>query len=542
MPASGQPRYWVEAFDDEERRRLAPYFTNADRPVFALRNLPEVVKGALFARYSRSGKTLRRLFLDEFHDRVAGEAPPLTPSVGEARASALYQRVLDEYGDDSVAQLAGAHVACEQASNLLTKTLEWGRLAAYMEQSTRYVSYTDQPGGRWRYHVDPSVDADPEAGPEYRRVLDGVFATYAELVPALTEWLGRVLVPEAGASEAAWRRAVKARALDALRGLLPAATTSNLGIFASGQAYEALLLRLRANPLPEARGYGDLLLAELRQVIPNFLTRVDREDRGVAWSRYLAGTAEDTAKVADALLGDPAPAQEGPSVRLVESDPAAEDKVLTAIAYPLLRIGEAEVAARVARLGAEDRSRLLNAYVGERGNRRHRPGRAFERAVYTFDVVCDYGAFRDLQRHRLCTIVWQRLTPDLGYDLPEDVASAALGERYGARMRELAALYRALEPRYPAQAPYAVSMAHRMRFAVTLNARELMHLVELRSTPQGHPTYRTVAQQMHRLVAEQAGHRGLAEAMRFVVHDDVDLGRLAAEQRSQARLHGGLPA
>jgi thymidylate synthase ThyX len=542
MPMGGQPAYWTEAFDDEERRRLEPYFTNSDRPVFALRNLPEVVKGALFARYSRSGKSLRRLFLDEFHDQVAGDAPPLTPSVGEARASALYQRVLDEYGDDSVAQLAGAHVACEQASNLLTKALEWGRLAAYMEQSTRYVSYTDRPGGRWRYHLDPDVDADPETGPEYRRVLDGVFSTYAELVPVLTDQLAHLLPRQAGASEAAWRRAVKARALDALRGLLPAATTSNLGIFASGQAYEALLLRLRANPLPEARAYAELLLAELRQVIPSFLTRVDIEDRGVAWSRYLADTAEETAKVVDALLGDPAPAAEGPSVRLVESDPAAEDKVLTAIAYPALRVGEAEVAARVSRLGASDRARLLAAYVGERGNRHHRPGRAFERAVYTFDVVCDYGAFRDLQRHRLCTIVWQQLTPDLGYDLPPDLAAAGLEERYGARMRDLAALYRALEPRHPAQAPYAVSMAHRMRFAITLNARELMHLAELRSAPQGHPTYRAVAQQMHRLVAEQAGHRGLAEAMRFVVHDDVDLGRLAAEQRSQARRSGVLPA
>jgi thymidylate synthase ThyX len=540
MAMPPQPPYWVEAFDEEERRRLAPYFTNTDRPVFALRNLPEVVKGALFARYSRSGKSLRRLFLDEFYDQVGGEALE-TPPVGQARANALYQRVLDEYGDDSVAQLAGAHVACEQASNLLTKALEWGRLAAYMEQSTRYVSYTDRPGGRWRYHLDPDLDADPDVGAEYRRVLDGVFATYAELVLALSEHLGRV-PPQAGTSEAAWRRAVKARALDALRGLLPAATTSNVGIFASGQAYEALLLRLRASSLPEARSYADLLLAELRQVIPSFLTRVDREDRGLAWSRYLAETSQETAKVVDALLGDPAPAEEGPSVRLVESDPAAEDKVLTAIAYPVLRIGEEEVAAMVARLGAEDRARLLAAYVGERGNRRHRPGRAFERAVYTFDVVCDYGAFRDLQRHRLCTIVWQRLTPDLGYDLPADVAAAGLGERYGACMRDLSALYRALEPRHPAQAPYAVSMAHRVRFAITLNARELMHLAELRSAPQGHPTYRTVAQQMHRLVAEQAGHRGLAESMRFVVHDDVDLGRLAAEQRSQARRSGVLPA
>jgi thymidylate synthase ThyX len=541
-----QPAYWAEEFTPDEQARLAPYVTNLDRPVFALRNLPETVKGALFARYSRSGKTLRRLFLDEFADDVqspgaggAGGALSASP-VGQARATALYLRVFDDYGDDSVAQLGGAHVACEQASNLLTKQLEWGRLAAYLEQSTRYVSYADRPGGRWRYHLDPDVDAS-DLGPEYRRVMDGLFATYAELVPALTEHLSKVVPHEPGSSEAAWRRAVKARALDGLRGLLPAATTSNLGIFATGQAYEALLLRLRASALPEARGYADLLLEELRKVIPAFLHRVDREDRGVAWSRYLAETAADTAKVVEAVLGDASlSSQPGPSVQLTEFDPAGEDKVLTAIAYPDLHVGEAEVAARVARLGAEERARLLAAYVGERRNRRHRPGRAFERSVYTFDVVADYGAFRDLQRHRMCTIVWQPLTPGLGYDLPGDVAAAGLAEPFQAAMAASAGLYAALTPRFPAQAAYAVGLAHRVRFAMTMNARELMHLAELRSTPQGHPAYRLVAQRMHRLVATEAGHRGLAEAMRFVVHDEpgegAGLGRLAAERRLQARL------
>ena len=242
---TSQPQYWVEEFSDDELARLEPYATNLDRPVFALRNLPETVKGALFARYSRSGKTLRRLFLDEFATQVEAGEHPATSEVGTARATALYQRVFDDYGDDSVAQLGGAHVACEQASNVLTKLLEWGRLAAYLEQSTRYVSYADRPGGRWRYHLDPDVDAS-DLGPEYRRVMDGLFATYAELLPALTDHLARVVPHEPGSSEAAWRRAVKARALDGLRGLLPAATTSNLGIFATGQAFEALLLRLRA--------------------------------------------------------------------------------------------------------------------------------------------------------------------------------------------------------------------------------------------------------------------------------------------------------
>jgi thymidylate synthase ThyX len=527
--------YWVEEFDDAERARLAPWFTNLDGPVFALRNLPETVKGALFARYSRTGKSLRRLFLDEFAGDLPATPPAAGPATGDRRAAALYQRVFDEYGDDSVAQLGGAHVACEQASNLLTKVLERGRLAAYLEQSTRYVSYADRPGGRWRYHLDPAVAADPELGPEYRRVLDGLFETYAELLPAVSGHLATVVPHEPGTSEAAWRRAVRARALDALRGLLPAATTSNLGIFASGQAYEALLHRLAAHPLPEARAYGGLLLAELRKVIPAFLTRVDREDRGVAWSRYLAATAADTARVVDAVLGHGDGREQGPSVRLTEFDPAGEDKVLTAIAYPHAGAGEADLAGRVALLGAEQRARLLAAYVGERQNRRHKPGRAFERAVYTFDVVADYGAFRDLQRHRLCTIVWQPLTPDLGHELPADVEAAGQGDRFRAAMAASAELYRALAGRFPAQAPYAVSLAHRVRFAITLNARELLHLAELRSAPQGHPAYRAVAQAMHRLVAEEAGHRALAGAMRFVVHDEVDLGRLGAERRLEAR-------
>ncbi len=214
--APSPPTWWVEPFSEEERATLAPWFTNTDRPVFALRNLPEAVKGALFSRYSRSTKSLRRLFLDEFAADLP-TTPPAEP-VGEARAAALYHRVLDQYGDDSVAQLGGAHVACEQASNLLTKALEWGRLAAYLEQSTRYVSYTDRPGGRWRYHLDPDVAADPELGPEYQRVLDDLFSTYSELLPALLGYLEERLPRDPASSEPAWRRALKARALDGLRG------------------------------------------------------------------------------------------------------------------------------------------------------------------------------------------------------------------------------------------------------------------------------------------------------------------------------------
>jgi thymidylate synthase ThyX len=236
----------VEGFSDDERRTLAPYFTNTDRPVFALRNLPEVVKGALFARYSRSAKSLRRLFLDEFLETAA--APAAAPSIGTARADRLYERVLSEYGDDSVAQLGGVHLACESASNLLTKVLEWGRLMAYLEQSTRYVPYSDRPGGRFRYHVPAELDGLPLQA-RYVEIMDRAFETYARWIEPMRAYWTRRFPPPTGEGDGAYRMTIRAKALDSLRGLLPAATRSNVGIFGTAQAYEALLLRMRAHPL-----------------------------------------------------------------------------------------------------------------------------------------------------------------------------------------------------------------------------------------------------------------------------------------------------
>ncbi len=278
----------VETFTDEERRALAPYFTDLDGPVFALVNLPEVVKGALFARYSRSAKSLRRLFLDEFLEQ-AGEAPT-APSIGTARAERLYERVFSEYGDDSVAQLGGVHLACEGASNVLTKVLEWGRLMAYLEQSTRYVPYTDRPGGRWKYHVPAELDRHPLRS-RYVDTLDRAFETYARWIDPMREYWSRRFPKPPSESDVAYRATIRARALDSLRGLLPAATRSNVGIFGTGQGYESLLLRMRAHPLREVQEYAELMLVELKKVIPAFLRRLERPERGGVWSRYLARLA-----------------------------------------------------------------------------------------------------------------------------------------------------------------------------------------------------------------------------------------------------------
>ena len=526
--------YVPETFTEAEADVLRRYFTNLDGPVFALVNLPEVVKGALFARYSRSAKSLRRLFLDEFvGDLDISGDHTVDATVGLRRAEDLYEKVFFEYGDDSVAQLGGVHVACEQASNLLTKILEWGRLMSYLEQSTRYISYDQRLGGRYRYYRDPDV-LRSSFGTRYVGDMDRMFDTYAELADGMTEWARQRYPKSPGDSDFVHRQATRAKALDAVRGVLPAAAISNVGIYGTGQAFEALLLRMRAHPLPEARTYADLMLHELRKVIPSFLRRVDLPDRGGAWSDYLATTRADTAGIVERIFGAEAP-QPVPSVVLTDFDPDAEDKLLAATCYPHTDLPEHQVLERVRALGASERRALLLAYVGERSNRRHKPGRAFERIGYRFDVLSDYGAFRDLQRHRMLTIEWQPLRPAHGYVRPEAVDEAGLAPRFDEAMDRSAALYHDLADPFPEQAPYAVAMAYRVRYVMQFNAREALHLLELRSGLQGHPAYRRIALEMHRLIAEQAGHHAVADAMVHLCRDEPDLERLEAERRAEVR-------
>ena len=527
-----------ETFSPHERELLSRYFTNLDGPVFALVNLPEVVKGALFARYSRSPKSLRRLFLDEYVDEldVSGDTG-LDATVGLRRAEELYERVFADYGDDSVAQLGGVHLACEQSSNILTKVLERGRLMSYLEQSTRYIPYdTRLTTGHYRYVREPQI-LDSPLGARYVGEMDRMFDTYGELLPRMQAHVQRTSPPPPGVSALAHRQAVRAACLDALRGLLPAGSLSNVGIYGSGQSYELLLMRMRAHHLPEANRYAEMMLEELRKVIPSFLTRIDRNDRGVAWTRYLRDTEERSAEAVGRLFPRAA-SDPGARVTLTDFDPTGEDKVLAAVCYPWSNLPDDELQEKVRALPAEDRTALCREYVGERLNRRQRPGRAFERTDYRFDVVADYGAFRDIQRHRLLSIEWQPLGTDLGYEVPELVSEAGLDAPFVESLERSRALHDALAKYFPDLCGYAVALAYNIRFAVQMNAREAMHVIELRSTPQGHPAYRKVVQDMHRLIRDEAGHRAIAGAMSFVQTADVDLGRLEAEQRVALRAAG----
>jgi thymidylate synthase ThyX len=528
-----------EIFSDEEADVLRRYFTNLDQPVFALVNLPEVVKGALFARYSRSAKSLRRLFLDEFVDEldISGDTT-VDATIGVARAEQLYEKVFLEYGDDSVAQLGGVHLACEQASNILTKVLERGRLMSYLEQSTRYIAYDARTDGRYRYFRDANVLMS-NLGARYVGDMDRLFDSYGELLPVMQDHFRSRFPKTAEDSDMVWRQATRAKAFDAVRGILPAASLSNVGIYGSGQAYEMLLLRMRAHPLPEAREYAALMLTELRKVIPSFLQRIDRPERGGAWVNYLDTNRQNSSQVAAELFAtetdDDDPTIPTSHVTLTDFDPEGEDKMLAAMLYESLDLPEYRILDRVRTMSYEDKMRVAQAYVGTRTNRRHRPGRALERTDYRFDVLSDYGAFRDLQRHRMLTIEWQALSPAHGYTLPEAVVEAGAEAAFDAAMERSAELYDAMVDRFPHEASYAVSLAYRIRYAMQMNAREAMHLIELRSGPQGHPEYRQVAQDMHRLIGDVAGHRVVAEMLKFVDYSDVDLERLEAERRAERK-------
>jgi thymidylate synthase ThyX len=527
------PTTTTETFTPEESRALAPYFTNTDRPVVVLTNLPETVKGALFARYSRSAKSVRRLFLDEFlgqiaTDATAGNEQPRA-GVGTERADKLYAKVLNEYGDDSVAQLGGAHIACEGVSNILTKVLEWGRLMAYLEQSTRYVPYTDRPGGQWKYHVPGELDGSP-LRETFVRTLDHAFDTYARWIPAMEAHFRAKYPKSPEDSDGVYKSVIRAKALDTLRGLLPAATTSNVGLFGTGQAFEALLLRMFAHPLDEVRGCAQQMLVELRHVIPAFLARLDQPTRGGRWIDYFSETRRAFAAAAAPFVGSATP-EPRDEVTLTDFDPDGELKVVAAALYSASALPDDQLLAIARQMPPADRAALLSAYVGTRANRRHKPGRAFERTSYRFDVLADYGAFRDLQRHRLLTLEWQPLSARHGFTEPAAIEEAGALADWRSVMTQSAALHdQMIAAGFRDAAPYAVVMAYRVRFYMDMNAREAMHVIELRTSPQGHPSYRRVCQLMHRAIAEKAGHHAIASAMQFVDHSEVELERLQSER------------
>jgi thymidylate synthase ThyX len=542
-------------FTADEQKSLAPFFTNLDRSVFGLK-LPQEVAGALFSRYSRSTKSLRRTFLDEFlgdpelelKHLLGGQESSSNNSASLKKARAFYDRVLVGYGDDSVAQLGGAHIACENISNVAAKLLEDARIGiAPLEKSTRYVRFDQKDAaGNYLFYREPKIMASPHRD-AYLEVMNLLFDTYSRQMEPMIDSVSKSLPieqmevrdPATGKSlsydeakrdgklrrwaETAYRATVRAHACDVLRGYLPAATLTNVGLFGVGQAFEYLLSKLYSHELSEAKELAGAMHGELNQLIPSFVKRAQAND-------YLAGTSAAARSLASDVLKS-APATPTDPVALIDYDRNAEEKVIAAILYPHARQPLQQLRQIAARMSADERHEILAEYFTKRRHRRDKPGRAFENVYYTFDIVGNLGAYRDLHRHRILTQERQDFTTVHGHDTPQELIEARFQSEFDRCMIAAAELYEKLYREFPREAQYVVPFAYKIRWYIKMNLREAVHLCELRTMPQGHPDYRFIAQEMWRKIQEV--HPALAESGKFIDWKAYRLGRLQSEMRTE---------
>ena len=545
----------TQDFTPEESESLAPFFTNLDRNIFGLK-LPQEVAGALFSRYSRSAKSLRRTFLDEFlgdpelelKGLLGAQTSASDDSAALKKARAFYERVLVGYGDDSVAQLGGAHIACENISNVTAKLLEDARIGiAPLEKSTRYVRFDQRDAaGSYLFYREPKIMASRH-GNEYLRVMNLLFDTYSRQMEPMLDCIARSLPieqlevrdPTTGKglsydeakrderlrrwAETAYRATVRAHACDVLRGYLPAATLTNVGIFGVGQAFEYLMSKMYSHELSEAKDLAAAIHNELNQLSPSVVKRAQRNE-------YLAATtAMGKVLAGAALTGDPVSSSD--AVTLLDYDTQAEEKIIAAILYPHARHPLQQLREIAAQLTAEQRRQIFQEFFAKRRHRRDKPGRAFENVYYTFDIIGNLGLYRDLHRHRILTQERQEFTTVHGYDTPPEIEEAGFKNEFDRCMQETAELYEQLHRDLPSEAQYAVPFAYKIHWYIKMNLREALHMVELRTMPQGHPDYRFICQEMWRRIAEV--HPALAECGKFIDWKKYRLGRLQSEMRTE---------
>jgi thymidylate synthase ThyX len=545
----------VAEFTADEQRALSPFFTNLDRSVFGLK-LPQEVAGALFSRYSRSTKSLRRTFFDEFlgdpelglKDLLGAQTSASDNSAALKKARAFYDRVLVGYGDDSVAQLGGAHIACENISNVAAKILEDARIGiAPLEKSTRYVRFDQKDSdGNYLYYREPKIMASSHRE-TYLEVMNMLFDAYSQQMEPMIEFVAKSLPieqlevrdPASGKAlsyeqaksdeklkrwaETAYRATVRAHACDVLRSYLPAATLTNVGLFGVGQAFEYLLSKLHSHELSEAKDLAGAMHSELNQLIPSFVKRAQVND-------YLSGISATAQSLARETLND-FPVNLSEPVVLVDYDRHAEEKVIAGFLYPHVRQPLQQLCEIALRMKASERRKILQEHFSKRRNRRDKPGRAFENVYYTFDVLGNLGLYRDLHRHRILTQERQAFTTVHGYDTPREIEEAGFRREFDECMNAVAKLYEEIHRDLPSEAQYVVPFAYKIRWYMKMNLREAVHLCELRTMPQGHPDYRFIAQEMWRRIQEV--HPTLAEVGRFIDWKSYRLGRLQSEMRTE---------
>ncbi len=528
----------MEEFSDKEKALLRPFVSNFDKDVFVLRNLPEVVKGALFSRYSRSSKSLRRVLLDDFilsKEIDFGDLVKSLPKEGMSgivaaeKAEKFYDRVLVGYGDDTVTELAGAHLALENVSIVATKILEDARIGlSPLEKSTRYVYFDEKVDGKWCYYREPTL-MDSKFAEVYLTSCDHSFKTYAKLIPLVSDYVRERMPMVEGLSERAYEATVRAKTCDILRGLLPASTLTNMGFYGNGRGFEYLITKMYADELVEIRNLAALMETELKTVIPSFVKRASGR-YGQAMGDYVSDVRKDMEKMAEGLPKS----RKYEEVVLVDYDPDAYYKVIAASLYPYTNMTLEELEAYAKNMSEEEKKKVIERYTGERKNRRQKPGRGFERVYYTFEICANFGAYRDIHRHRILTQQRELLTTDLGYRLPKEIVDAGYEKDFCDSMEIAKNAYEEISGKYPREAQYVVPLAYNLRWQMTMNLREIYHFCELRTTREGHPDYRGIAQKMYQKVKEV--HPLLADGMVFVDLKKYEFERLEAEKKIDKKM------
>ncbi len=488
----------TETFSPEEIAILSPYVSNTDLPVFTVQNLPEEVVAVLFAYYSRSKESLRRnlLKLIKEQDVDLGDHPGFqagressSAALAKAKEKAreFHEKWVVGYGHASVAEHAVAHIAIEDVSIVASKVIEDNRLASYTEKSTRYVVFDPE-----KYYKAPELDGTGFEG-LYHGTVSALMSAYAELTPKAIEKVKQLLPRGEKQSEIAYNAACRAKACDVLRYILPAATFTNIGLTINGRSLEHMITKLLSHPLAEAARLGTIIKAEAEKIIPTLL-------KYAGYNPYIAETNLEMTRLASEILGD-AGVERGDSAEnraaIVRFDPGAEDHLVAAVLYGYAQAGAAEVMALVRGMSLEQKEMVIDEYLSRRGNW-DEPLRALEHVYYTFEAIVDYGAFRDIQRHRMATQTTQAFTAALGWETPPEMIEYGYETIFNELMERAGSAYQAISVQRPREAQYVLPLAYRQRVLFTWNLRELHHFVSLRSAKQGHASYRSIAQQAYR--------------------------------------------
>jgi len=533
-----------ETFTESQEQVLKRFVSCTKSNVFVLRNLPEVIKGALFSRYSRTTLGLRSLLLKEFissedlafESIVGEESSNVDQAIAIQKAQNFYDRILDGYGDDSIGELGGAHLAVENVSMMAAKVIEDCRIGGSpLEKSTRYVYFDQKIDGEYLFYRDP-VLMTSAFREQYVDLCNSLFDTYSALIPPTTELLQEQFPQEEGTSSGAYKAALRAKVLDCLRGILPASTLTNMGVFGNGRFFEGLIQKLNGESLSELQDIGKKAFDELSKTIPSFVRRAEPSNRHYkTFSEFKESmqsaikltTREFTAEITEKPL---------PGARLIRSDESAERKVASALLFSECDKPLASLDAMCASLSDEEVDRILSSACVGRKNRRHKSPRALEHATFTFEIVADFGAYRDLQRHRMLTQDRQILGCELGYYVPQELVGTKMEKEYRSAMDRAASVVRLISKELPEEAQYAVPMGYNIHWYFHCNLRALQWMCELRSAPAGHAVYRYLAQAMAKEVCEK--HPMFERFFEFVDYEGYELGRLGQEERIERKKVG----